>query len=187
MVRKLMQIKGRLMSRLGVLGLLFAGLSVPSAVADHWIAVGSFKNRDAAEKGLLQARAKTSESLSVVASESTAGINYRVSAGPYVTLGDAKRALPDVLDAGLSGAWIWQIKTFASVANAERSEPTRARLSSALADIDGVDFSELDETVLPRRSRAVSSMRTNSLPTEVQDAPEQAPPGYQLHRLRRNN
>ena len=187
MTRKFMQIKEGYMSRLGVLGLLFVGLSVPPAVADHWIAVGSFKNRDAAEKGLLQATAKTSESLSVVASESSAGIYYRVSAGPYATLVDAKRALPDVLDAGLSGAWIWQLKSFASVANAERSEPIRARLSSALADIDGLDFPELDETVLPRRSRAVSSMRTNSSPTEVQDAPQEAPPGYQLHRLRRNN
>ena len=187
MARKFMQIKGRLMSRLGLLALLFSALSVQTAVADHWIAVGSFKNRDAAEKALLQATAKTAEPLSVVASESSTGINYRVSVGPYATLGDAKRALPDVLDAGLSGAWIWQLKSFASVANAGRSEPTRESLSSALADIDGLDFPELDETVLPRRSRAVSPVRTNSLPTEVQDAPEQAPPGYQLHRLRRNN
>ena len=101
------------MSRIIALGwvLVFASHSV---MADHWISVGSFKNRDMAEKGLLQAQAKTSEPLSVVASSSNAGINYRVSAGPYATRADAKRVLPLLSGAGLSGAWIWQLKQFAS-------------------------------------------------------------------------
>ena len=60
-----------------------------SALADHWISVGSFKNRDMAEN-LLQAQAKTTEPLSVVASSNNAGINYRVSAGPYATRAAAK-------------------------------------------------------------------------------------------------
>ena len=45
------------MSRIIALGwvLVFASHSV---MADHWISVGSFKNRDMAEKGLLQAKQK---------------------------------------------------------------------------------------------------------------------------------
>ena len=102
------------MSRLGILGLLFVAVFAQPALADHWIAVGSFKDRDTAEKGLLQARAKTPEMLSVVASESASGINYRVSAGPYATVAEARQVLPSLREAGLSGAWIWQLERFAN-------------------------------------------------------------------------
>ena len=175
------------MSRLSMLGLLFSALSVQTVFADHWISVGSYKNRDAAEKGLLQARTKTSQPLSVVASEHSTGINYRVSAGPYATLGDAKKALPEVLDSGRSDAWIWQLKSFASVPNSGAQPLRRTELSSALADIDRLNFPAMDATLLPQRSSAIGSMGTSLSSAEVEDTSQQAPPGYQLHRLLRDN
>jgi hypothetical protein len=38
-----------------------------------------------------------------------------------------------------------------------------------------------------RESRALESMGSGSAQSDVQDAPQQAPPGYQLNRLRRDN
>ena len=174
------------MSRITAIGLVLL-LGSHSAAADHWISVGSFKNRDMAEKGLLQAQAKTSEPLSVVASESNAGINYRVSAGPYVTAADAKRVRPVLLRAGLSGAWIWQLKQFAS-ASPSPGAKSRQEVGSGLnmADLDLLNFPELDEAVIARDARAAQSMRVERAKPVADDIPEQAPPGYQLHRLRRN-
>jgi hypothetical protein len=175
------------MLRSGIFGLLFLVGYVQPALADHWIAVASFKNRDTAEKGLLQTRTKTSEVLAVVATPSASGINYRVSAGPYATLGEAKRALPRLHEAGLSGAWIWKLERFANDASEVRQPPTQTRLSSAFADIDDLDFVDLDRVALMRESRALESMGSGSAQSDVQDAPQQAPPGYQLNRLRRDN
>lgn len=175
------------MLRLGVVGLLLVAAYAQPALADYWIAVGSFKNRDTAEKGLLQARAKTSETLSVVASESSSGINYRVAAGPYGTLGEAKQVLPRLQEAGLSGAWIWQLKRFASVPNGVQIPLTQTRLSVALADIEPMDFAEVDEAAELRESRNVDSQGTKSGQISIEDVPQQAPPGYKLHRLRRDN
>lgn len=179
--------KRGLMLRSGIFGLLFLVVYAQPALADHWIAVGSFNNRDTAEKGLLQTRAKTSEALTVVASPSASGINYRVSAGPYATLGEAKRALPRLQGAGLSGAWIWKLERFASDASEVRQAPTQTRLSSAFAEIDDLDFVDLDQVALMREARALESRGSGSAQSDVQDAPQQAPPGYQLNRLRRNN
>ena len=174
------------MSRIIALGwvLVFASHSV---MADHWISVGSFKNRDMAEKGLLQAQTKTSEPLSVVASSSNAGINYRVSAGPYATRADAKRVLPLLSGAGLSGAWIWQLKQFASSqdSNVMRSQ-TDMSTSNSMMNLDLLNLPELDDAVLAREARAAESMRAEVKQPVAEELAEQAPPGYQLHRLRRD-
>ena len=175
------------MSRLGVFGLLLVAVSAQPTFADHWIAVGSFKDRGSAEKGLLQARAKTSEMLSVVASESASGINYRVSAGPYATVGEARQVLPRLRQAGLSGAWIWQLKRFASDSTAAPQVPSRGGLSAALADIERMDFAGLDDVAVLRESRNADSEGTQSGQISIEDVPQQAPPGYKLHRLRRDN
>ena len=175
------------MSRLGVLGLLLVAVYAQPTLADHWIAVGSFKNRDTAEKGLLQARAKTSEMLSVVASESASGINYRVSAGPYTTVDEAKQVLPRLRQTGLSGAWIWQLKRFANNPTAAPQVRSQSGMSAALANIEPMVFAELDDVAVLRESRNVDAQGTKSGQISIDDVPQQAPPGYKLHRLRRDN
>lgn len=175
------------MSRLGILGLLFVAVYAQPTLADHWIAVGSFKDRDTAEKGLLQARAKTPEMLSVVASESAFGINYRVSAGPYATVAEARQVLPSLRQAGLSGAWIWQLERFANDPTASPQVPSQSRLSAALADMERMDFVGLDDVAVLRELRNADSEDTKSGQIGMDDVPQQAPPGYKLHRLRRDN
>lgn len=163
------------------------GIASIGANADHWISVGSFKNRDMAEQGLLQAQAKTAEPLSVVASNGKAGINYRVSAGPYATKAEANRVLPTLTQAGLSGAWIWRLQEFASAAtNTPASAPRSSALSRGTAVLDSFEFPELDEAVFARETRAAESMRAQTKPSTDEEISEQAPPGYQLHRLRRD-
>ena len=173
------------MSRMITLGLMLV-FGSQAALADHWISVGSFKNRDMAEKGLVQAQAKTSEPLSVVASDSSAGINYRVSAGPYATIADAKRVLPVLSRAGLSGAWIWRLKRFVSNPADSVAPATSQTASSRSATDFDFTFPELNDVVLERELRAAESMRAERPQPTVDEVPEQAPPGYQLHRLRRD-
>ena len=132
-----------------------------SALADHWISVGSFKNRDMAEKGLLQAQAKTTEPLSVVASSSNnAGINYRVSAGPYATRAAAKNILPILSRAGFSGTWIWELKQFASPKdNNALSAQAGMNASDRVLDLELLSLPEFDDAVLARDGPSESGVR----------------------------
>lgn len=174
------------MSRIIAFGWIL-GIASIGANADHWISVGSFKNRDMAEQGLVQAQAKTAETLSVVASDGKTGINYRISAGPYATRAEASRVLPILAQAGLSGAWIWRMQGYASAATSIPAPTPRSttppRGNSAL---DSFEFPELDEAVFTRETRAAESMRAQAKPSMSEEISERAPPGYQLHRLRRD-
>ena len=64
----------------------------PTLAADYWISIGSFKDRGAAEQGLIDARKRSSQNIAVVAQPSEGGIRYRVSAGPFTTKNEAQSA-----------------------------------------------------------------------------------------------
>ena len=84
----------------------------PTLAADYWISIGSFKDRGAAEQGLIDARKRSSQNIAVVAQPSEDGIRYRVSAGPFTTKNEAQSALTRIKEDGFGGAWVWQLKEY---------------------------------------------------------------------------
>ncbi|MED5341293.1 MAG: hypothetical protein VYD60_07285, partial [Pseudomonadota bacterium] len=103
----------------------------------------------------------------------------------YATRAAAKNALPILSRAGFSGAWIWELKQFALPQdNNALSAQAGMDASDRVLDLELLSLPEFDDAVLAREARAAESMRAAKQPT-TDELAEQAPPGYQLHRLRR--
>ena len=88
--------------------LFLFGVSAPAfAAAEYWISVASFKNRDSAESALVNAQVKSELAFTVYGARTDKGFFFRVMAGPYLTLREAKRAQQTLSSSGLSAGWIW--------------------------------------------------------------------------------
>ena len=58
--------------------------------------------------------------------------------------------------------------------------------SNSMMNLNLLNLPELDDAVLAREARAAESMRAEVKQPVAEELAEQAPPGYQLHRLRRD-
>ena len=151
----------------------------PTLAADYWISIGSFKDRGAAEQGLIDARKRSSQNIAVVAQPSEDGIRYRVSAGPFTTKNEAQSALTKIKEDGFGGAWVWQLKEYVG-GDASSSLLNSSEEYVGLADMI---FDNLPETsTKPTNSEAPGV----SISVKSIEVPK-APPGYQLNKLRRDN
>ena len=151
----------------------------PALAADFWISIGSFKDRGAAEQGLIDARKRSSQNIAVVAQPSEDGIRYRVSAGPFTTKNEAQSALTKIKEDGFRGAWVWQLKLYVG-GDASSSLLNPSEEYVGLADMI---FDNLPETSTePTNSGAMGV----SISVKSMEVPK-APPGYQLNKLRRDN
>ena len=151
----------------------------PALAADYWISIGSFRDRGAAEQGLLDARKRSSQTIAVVAQPSEDGILYRVSAGPFTTKNEAQSALGRIKDEGFGGAWVWQLEEYVG-GDASSSLLNPSEEYVGLADMI---FDSLPENSI---KPANSQMPGISISVKSLEVPK-APPGYQLNKLRRDN
>ena len=151
----------------------------PTLAADYWISIGSFKDRSAAEQGLIDARKRSSQSIAVVAQPSEDGIRYRVSAGPFTTKNEAQSALTQIKEDGFGGAWVWQLKEYVG-GDASSSLLNPSGEYVGLADMI---FDNLPETSTESANSEIPGV---SISVKSMEVPE-APPGYQLNKLRRDN
>ena len=166
------------------------------AVAEYWISVASFKNRDSAESALVSAQAQSEQPFSVYGARTDKGYFFRVIAGPYLSRGEAKAAQRAMTSKGLSGGWIWgagATGTDPKPSNVEgsldlrgtqnRGDPGEVDYSVSEDDwANEFDFDEpLDfgpqDPLLPEGS----TPSQEPLPQIQQTVPE----GYQLNKLRR--
>ena len=72
--------------------ILFGVFAPVIAAAEYWISVASFKNRDSAELALVNAQVKSEQAFAVYGARTDKGFFFRVMAGPYLTISEAKRA-----------------------------------------------------------------------------------------------
>ncbi len=163
-----------------ILTLLFCiFISGPTLAADYWISVGSFKDRGAAEQGLIDARKRSSQNIAVVAQPSEDGIRYRVSAGPFTTKNEAQSALTRIKEDGFGEAWVWQLREYVG-----------GDASSSLSNLpeEYVGLADMIFDSLPESSTgpANSEIPGVSISIKSMEVPK-APPGYQLNKLRRDN
>ena len=115
------------------------------AVAEYWISVASFKNRDSAESALVDAQALSKQPFSVYGVRTDKGYFFRVIAGPYLTQGEAKAVQQTMSSRGLNGGWIWgggAPETTPKSSNSQGafdSRETRAFEDSTSVDADAYD------------------------------------------------
>ena len=151
----------------------------PTLAADYWISIGSFKDRGAAEQGLIDARKRSSQNIAVVAQPSEDGIRYRVSAGPFTTKNEAQSALTQIKEDGFGGAWVWQLKEY--VGGDASSSPLN--LSEEYVGFADMIFDNLPETSTKPANSEIPGVSISVKSMEVPKAPR----GYQLNKLRRDN
>ena len=158
-----------------ILTLLFCiFISGPTLAADYWISIGSFKDRGAAEQGLIDARKRSSQNIAVVAQPSEDGIRYRVSAGPFTTKNEAQSALTRIKEDGFGEAWVWQLREYVG-----------GDASSSLSNLpeEYVGLADMIFDSLPESSTepANSEIPGVSISIKSMEVPK-APPGYQLNK-----
>ena len=151
----------------------------PTLAADYWISIGSFKDRGAAEQGLIDARKRSSQSIAVVAQPSEDGIRYRVSAGPFTTKNEAQSALTQIKEDGFGGAWVWQLKEYVG----GDASSSLLNLSEEYVGLADMIFDNLPETPTKPANSEIPGI---SISVNSMEVPK-APPGYQLNKLRRDN
>ena len=78
------------------------------AMAEYWVSIASFKNRDGAEAALVNAQRQFDESLKVQGAATEKGYFFRIVAGPYATQSQADDAQDLLGLAGLNRGWVWQ-------------------------------------------------------------------------------
>ncbi len=152
------------------------------AQAEYWITVGSFHDLDAAELTRAEATRLLPETFTVARAETDSGIWYRVLAGPYLSREIADHMRDEARRAGFEQAWILA---------QESGELAMAGYSGSYLSDPG-----LEPAAVEPFDEGQAGMATAAEPAEgSRQAPEEkaartlideAPPGYQLHRLRRN-
>lgn len=169
---------------------LLAFVISPIAHADYWVSVASFQSRDNAEAGLLRAQSRSAEAFAVIASETNNGFFYRIAAGPYTSVVDAKSPLQDLRDSGYASAWIWQgqssqaVRTVASRPQVDESFDFKVEVAKQADDLFSDDdfFNEDLDALFDNNENSSVDESLVDLPSEL--AP--APANYQLNRLQRD-
>ena len=155
------------------------------AMAEYWVSIASFKNRDGAEAALVNAQRQFDESLKVQGAATEKGYFFRIVAGPYATQSQADDAQDLLGLAGLNRGWVWQdqgagvaaegSRAFDGPIDFERLELDRDWREDPILE-EGFDFSP-EDSLLPQNIEPAR----DPLP----EVPDTAPKGYQLNKLQR--
>ena len=156
-------------------------VSLPAyGASQYWVAVGSYSSMPQAEKGRALLAQRVVESLSIITADADGVLRYRVMAGPYDTSIAAAQARDSASGSGVVGAWIAQLDVDLVPESSGTGEGIDAYTDTDWSTDYADDFPELelDNT----------QSETNQLaPREKIERKlvDQAPAGYQLHRLNR--
>ena len=169
-----------------LIGLLIA----PAAHADYWVSVASFQSRDNAEAGLLKAQSQSGEAFVVIARETSNGFFYRIAAGPYMSVSDAKSPLQDLRDSGYGSAWIWQgqpPQVVSAVASSRKVDETfdfKSQMENQADELFSDDdfFNDDLDALFDNTENENTDAVIVDLPKELSPAPAD----YQLNKLRRD-
>ena len=132
--------------------LIAFALSLASTTAaeggDVWVSLGSFRTVDAAESARAAASRVLLDAIHVAPAETSAGVVYRVVAGPFADRRAALARVPDIHANGFADAWVVpsaQVAPLRTAAvEAETVMPAPAADDLALDDYD-LDGYELDD------------------------------------------
>ena len=175
---------------LGLLVLLLAPFAW--ADAEYWVAVGSYRDLDAAESARSQASDLLPETFSVTQAILDSGLWYRVLAGPYLTREIADHMLDEAGRNGFENAWILSLDP-GTVSRSFSSDFDYTQEFDALSPDLPVDPSAYQFE--PAQQRVPSSEPTDIPGFNAPVRPDKgvqhklidkAPEGYELHKLNRD-
>ena len=154
-------------------------------MAEYWVSIASFKNRDSAESALVNAQKQIEESLKVLGASTEKGYFFRVVAGPYGTQIQARGAQSLLGVAGLNRGWIWQAEAAGTAVRGIKSVTESTDFESLEFDRDwGTDlYDEQDLDFDPEG--LVLPETVEPVQDPLPEIPDTAPKGYQLNKLQR--
>ena len=157
-------------------------LATQAQAADqYWVAVASFSSEEAAQTGAQRLGRTLAEPLSVHGSQTGVGYRYRVLAGPYADRPAAVAAVEQARAAGVLDAW-----AFADRDGAVQATPVAV---TAYEDSAGTSlYGENDEYEPLQETQTYPTWQQQTAERSEADRKlvEEPPPGYRLHRLRRD-
>jgi hypothetical protein len=168
---------------------LIALFLTPLTYADYWVSVASFQSRDNAEAGFLKAQSSSSENFAVIASETASGFFYRIAAGPYGSLAEAKDPMLILRQLGYRSAWIWQGQSEAAARMGDGTQSFVDEQYSVDRFIQQDDDFFSDDDFFDDDLDVLFSDSADAADEIVTDLPDQlapAPVDYQLNKLRRD-
>ena len=181
-----------------VLVLLTAPLSV-RAETQYWVSVGSFSEQNNAAAQRDRVSGVFDDDFSVIGSATDRGYFYRVASGPYLTRELAEDRVRAARDQGFSGAWLWVDDSSVFDANAvtlgdtyyDSSVPANTgavTLGGAGEDYSLSDYSATDDYTSSSETAYDYAEEDGIMSREkVPQLVEEAPAGFKLNKLRRND
>lgn len=157
---------------------LCAAFAPVVAFAEYWVAIASFKNRDGAESAMVSADRQSAEAFKVHGVNTSKGYFFRVAAGPYATSQQAQDARGLLEAAGIGAGWVWQSAT-TSMVDAPSVEAESLGVDQDFGTGPDTDY---DYDFGDALESEIIDSPNNALP----EAPNTAPPGYRLNKLRRD-
>lgn len=169
----------------GLILFLLSAFAPVVAMAEYWVSIASFKNRDSAESALVNAQKQIEESLKVLGASTEKGYFFRVVAGPYGTQIQARGAQSLLGVAGLNRGWIWQAEAAGTAVRGIKSVTESTDFESLEFDRDwGTDlYDEQDLDFDPEG--LVLPETVEPVQDPLPEIPDTAPKGYQLNKLQR--
>ena len=169
----------------GLILFLLSAFAPVVAMAEYWVSIASFKNRDSAESALVNAQKQIEESLKVLGASTEKGYFFRVVAGPYGTQNQARGAQSLLGVAGLNRGWIWQAEAAGTAVRGIKSVTESTDFESLEFDRDwGTDlYDEQDLDFDPEG--LVLPETVEPVQDPLPEIPDTAPKGYQLNKLQR--
>lgn len=163
---------------LGLLAFLLA--SAAQADVEYWVSVASHKSFAAAEAAKQDASARLPETFSIKEADTGIGFYYRVVAGPYLSKEIADHMVGEAKRIGFDQAWVLMTESLSASASDYRPNPDSATESypaavprSSLQPVEPTDIPGFNAPDRPERDHGHNLI-------------DEAPPGYQLHRLNRD-
>jgi hypothetical protein len=145
------------------------------------VSIASLKSEEGAEREAARAASTMAERFVVLGAQTDRGFFYRVVSGPYIDRLWANEQLANAKDAGYEDAWIW-------VGDADTAliGESTATDEFAFDDTDDFELPEFDEDFdLPEfEFQSDDDLLEDRVP--VPKVVDEAPPGYQLNKLRRD-
>ena len=161
---------------------------VAAAEAQYFVVLGSYSTWSQAEEARGKAAVKMSEPYTLASADTPRGTFHRVLAGPYLDKGRAASVLEKARVKGFVDAWLLAERMpipggYLAAAGATNPLPPETQeVEDRLLSRGGDPY---DAPVAPERSGAFDEAPE----TDDEQGPilvEEAPPGYDLHRLRRS-
>ncbi len=151
------------------------------AAEQYWVAVASFGSESAAQAGAQRLSRDIAEPLSVHGSQTGVGYRYRVLAGPYADRSAAKAAMEQARAGGVLDAWVFADVDGSVQASSVVSASYEGAQDTSLYG-DDYQYEPLPET----ETYPTWQQQSEADSQEDRQLVEEPPPGYRLHRLRRD-